>query len=432
MKLNSRKNPRGGKPFDKISRMEKKGDKRKGAVWRKDNIEKEKAGIKRILDELADPKNSRERLHLALKRIADLIENHSPTGQLRRFIYTMSVLSQHLRHGGLTPAQIRTLADLAGAILKSQGIEPGSSKLSYLYGDLHLILSQIYWKAGEQWAAAWEQHLANYLSAHTVSAQKGIQSLGVGIRLLRLGHATLAVSVLEEAERQGLSDPWIIRGRLELVKALRLCGELVRAKEISEYTLRAELRDEERTEFVWEGLCRDVQRTKDVEPIMVALLRGDVRGGSYVLEAYLWSRVCSSRNWLSRFPTIRKWAGKRGLDVKPSDLFYRCAKTFEMCYDYETPYNVRLERLGRILSETQYLISFDKEILVWAAASRWLSRGRFRQTTLLVYGEYRARSLRLSDGRNPDAFGLLQDLQSSLNRSSTAEVDEDGFERRSA
>ena len=68
-------------------------------------------------------------------------------------------------------------------------------------------------------------------------------------------------------------------------------------------------------------------------------------------------------------------------------------------------------KLGQQLTRVSQLPSVDTELLVWAAAARWLARNRMEGLGALTLQEYRALSLRLSSGAHVDVLGLLPDLQ---------------------
>ncbi len=391
---------------------------KKGSVWRRENIDHEKKVIKRVLDSFSDPKDKGARLNLILKRLNDCMDSSDPEGQLRRFIYIMSALSHHLQFDGLTKSQVKNLSSLAVAILRSAGIQPSISKLAYLYGELHLILSQIYSKGGDQWEATWQQQLAIYLSAREM-VDKGLQLLAAGIRMLRIGQVRLAETTLQEAENSGLSPQFLVRARLERLKALRLEGRMTEATQLAEGTqVVEEITDEERRELDWELKCQHVQKTAEINHLVIAVLKGKSHHfPSYIMEAFLWTRAVASREWIRRFPKFKKLAGESRVLGRANDAFSQIVRTFEAAYDYDVPYSHRLERVGKALSLISFLNSIDKELLVWACAVRWLARARFPQTTELVLNQYQALSLKVSWGKSTDVLCVLRDLEKSFNRS---------------
>src|SRR5690606_8947015 len=147
---------------------------------------------------------SKERLHRAMQRAAALETQPDARSQLTRFVLVMSTLVQHARYGGLTNTQVRRGAALASTILETLGIKPGTSQLSFLYGELHLVLSQIYRKDGAHWHAAWQQYEAMSKAKKSLPGGEAFQSLASANRAMRLGHARLALLHYERAESGGL------------------------------------------------------------------------------------------------------------------------------------------------------------------------------------------------------------------------------------
>jgi len=181
--------------------MKKKSD-NPNAVWRRQNIERVKMSIVNSLSEYdGSPKM---RLRKIWEQITHLNSEGSPSGRLDRFVYCLSALNHHLFYGGLSSYQIKRLGRVAGAILKIQGVKPSYGRLSFLYADLHSMLGQIQWRAGDQWTAAWNQQLAHHISTGSVTAKPEVQELISGMRALRLGHASLAIEYFEKAIVDGI------------------------------------------------------------------------------------------------------------------------------------------------------------------------------------------------------------------------------------
>jgi len=211
-------------------RMRELGDK----GWKTSTFEKEQKKVRDAL--IAISEKSTERLNYCLVRFQLLEGEQKAILQLRCYIYIIFALVHHEKYGGLSKRQIQRLSRTADAILKIQGIRT-SSKLAFLHGDLHLVLSQIARKEGGHWKAAWGQQVAVHLSHRSRRGGKGFEALAMAIRSLRLGHAQLAIQNLVEAERLDLPPQSLIRTRIEHIKALRLSQKLSQAKVIITKTL---------------------------------------------------------------------------------------------------------------------------------------------------------------------------------------------------
>lgn len=378
-------------------------------VWHRARIEEEKASIRAELDKAGGGDDPRQRLWVALEKLQESSEL-TPLHQLRRYVYIVSALIQHAHFGGLKPRQVGKLVSLAEAILATQGVHPNSPKLGFLYAELYLAVSQIHTQQGRHWESLWEQQLATYLSPTTSGGGAGFQALALGIRSLRLGHARFAADQLEKAESAGLTPPYLSRAKLERLKALRLCGDLDGADRVP-LEVTPGFSAAEKRELEWEKLCRESQRTGSVSSLVLSVQKNKSHHSpAYLCEALLWSRIVKSREWIQRFPTARSMARNPHASLKSSYLF-DWVTTFESCYDPAIPGILRLRRLGLQLADVAQLPSIDTELLVWAAAARWLARNRMEELAEVVRREYRGLSLRLSEGKHADVLGLLSDLQ---------------------
>lgn len=397
-------------PQSKRDPMKKRAETK---AWTNQRIAETKAAVKAELDEGAG-EDPTARLEMALKRLNDLETDTSPGGNLKRLVFIITALVQHERAGGLKPAQIRGLTRLAHVILKIHGIRPGFSSLSFLYGDLHLALSQIYRKQGQIWQSAWEQQLSMHLGrdAPAASNAPGVSALSMGIRALRLGHTHIAVAELKEADRMGLPAHLRMRARLECHKALRLAGDYEEAKALaSDSKSLSKVFPVEALELEWESLCRNAQQSGDVSPIVLSVLRGKPHNqASYVCEAFLWSRTVKSRTWLQRFKRARTMARNNTINPRDQGFLWEFVQVLESCYDTDYPILVRLEELGSIIARLNLLYTIDWELLAWATAARWLFRVNSRHLAALVLNEYQALSHRVTQRRSHDALCLLGDL----------------------
>ncbi len=382
-------------------------------VWNKRNVERELSRINQRMD-AAEGGNARTKLSVLLRRAQELESDLSPKAQLERLIAIFSCLVHHLHRGGLNRTQVHTLAKVAKAILLTQGIEPTVSHLSYLYGYLHLVLSHIYRKQGELWKSSWEHHLSQYFSQARSAGSKGFQHLLQGFRALRLGYAELAHNEQKKAELNGLSEKEMARSKLERIKAFRLSGDLERAETLDhEYSFSVP-KSMQSPEFSWEKLCRQAQRTGNLLPLVQSIQSGKHHHDPcYVVETFLWQRAVKTREWLIRFPRIKDLATSDTFRLGDYGFGFRAAKVLENCYDREIALASRFEKLGFILTNTGRLNGIETELLVWAAAARWLFRIKNAPMGDLVLAKYCGLSLELSSGRTKDVLGVASDLLSA-------------------
>lgn len=382
--------------------------------WRSSSIDSVKAEIKRELDALMKKDGEAAKLKYASRRIDELAQSSDQESQLRCFVYVMSVLVHQERYGGLSHAQIRKIVDISQSILMLQGIKAGTSKLSYLHGELHLVLSQIYRKSGEHWLALWEQQLSTYASARAKVGGKGFEMLSAANRNLRLGLAHIAIGQFAEAEKEKVEGSSFEKARLGRIKATRLAGELGEAQELCHATVTDHVKDFSeggQLELAWEEHSLIAQRENNPSSLINASKRGKPHYQSvFLLETFLWLKAHRSTLWLKQVSSIKTLA--RNKDLKPQDLgfFFQACLELERATDEAISPMVRLESLGYLISNTKHLLTIDRELLLWVAVIRWLIQNNRMMLVESALGEYQSLSLKLTSGKSRDVMNTAEDL----------------------
>jgi hypothetical protein len=415
--------PSGPKPYRRrsrlsceVDRMKRPRDKAPQDRWKVAEIAEVQRETRELLVAVErDEKGGVDaKLGAIFTGITNLADDPTPLGQLRRYVFCMSGLVHHQRFGGLKDSQVRRLSEIAFTILKTQGITAQSSRLGFLYGDLHLVLSQIYRTSGRLWEAAWAQQLARRLSKSAAGRGRGFQAMAAAVRALRLAHGRVAELEYRSAEALAESAEAAVNAGLGRLKTLRLMGRHAEVRELaSALGARADMAEEQRTELAWEILCNQAQVDGDLGPLVRAVRRGEPHHtADYLLEAFYWTRAVSSTQWLEALPKVKTMARSPGLKPQRHGHFFRFAQALEDAYDAEIPFELRLHRLGDLLAEARELISVDKEMLAWAAATRWLARAHSFSLATLTMAEYHGLGRKLTDGRLADPLGVLDDLAS--------------------
>ena len=385
-----------------------------GEGWTEQRVMAVKQRTKTAVDTLLANGDAASTLAELMRRIAAPPWPADDTPDLNRFIHIVSVLLLHERSGGLTTTEINQLVALGTALLRANGIKSETSRLCFLYGELHLALSQIYRRSGDPWQATWEHQLAVRLSRRVPPGGKGFQSLALGNRALRLGESRLALEQLAIAETNDLPPHSREQARVLRVHALRVSGALAAARQLlseTQATMPASV--ETRRDLDWEALCLEVATSGDLNPLLAAIRKGRPHCiGSFVLEVCLWCLASQSRSWLDRIPRFETLARKAELDVAghATATVARCVRRLLECYDSDIPFTLRLGTLSLAVSEAKSLITVDKELLLWVAATRWLARNSYHDMAALTCAEYVALSRRLSDTKTSDVLGIAGDL----------------------
>jgi len=375
-------------------------------LWSKPNIDKEKAAIRKRID--ACPGGSREKLRYLLGEVKEHLETSHPKQQLSLFLLVVFTLAHHLRYGGLSLKDITGLERLGDTLLRLKGIESSRSRIGFLYGDLHMLLSQIYWKEGHQWDACWEQLLAK-----TQEGSGGKQSAGsvlaLANRAFRLGQATNALAWFGKASELGLDGTWANQAALKRLMIYRLQQRYEEAELLEKAMLAGtHLTALEKREVIWERLSRQAQLDGDVAPLIHAVRKkGQHHEHEFACEAFLWSRTVSSTQWLKRFPKFRSLVYSSQVKSPKGDPLAATVAVIEQCYDSSVSILRRLRDLGELLGNTSQLINVNHELLFRAAAQRWLIRANARDARDLVRGEYESLCLKITAGATEDILGAF-------------------------
>lgn len=384
---------------------------KKTIAWTKNRLNAIKKDVKTTLDEVLAKGGHAERLDYALKKIRSLEGDDTADGQMERFVYCISALTHQERYGGLTPAHIPKIADIAQAILKVQGIQPTTSRVASVFGELHLVLSQLYRKEGRHWESGWEHHVSRFLSESDLPGGHAFQNLVMANRTLRLAQTEAALEYYKRAEsgaeeNQALGE----QARISRIRALRISGRLEEAEDLSKQTapLLENWSENGKQELAWEATCREVQQTGRLGPMMVTVKRdGSHWKGSYVLEGFFWVQALFDEKWISSYPRIRTLLRRRELNILSTGFVYEIARDVEIWQEKGIPLFVQLRQIGDILGQVGSLITIDLEMLVLASASKWLAQMKVREIADFVHGRYRNLSLCLSSGKNDDTLSLF-------------------------
>ena len=381
-------------------------------VWSLKNIQMVKDEVKETLD-CRTGQNSKKRLDAIMQGIRGLETSSDPKGLLYLYVYIMSALVHQSRFGGLSSKQIRKLKELAFTILKVQNINPQTSKLGVLFGELHLAISLVYRSSGEHWAALWEEQISDQLCRKNPVGGVGFQSISKGMRALRVGQGTRAIGFFCTSMKQNLNRQQIELANIGLVRSLRLSGKIGQCEEViqkflSDKSIGSAVYHQE---LVWEHTCLKASKEKSLDE-MVELIKpkNSHNRATYMVEAFLWSLAIRERHWVQSVPKIQTISRKEGLQARNLGFFLKAAYELETCNATFIPIVTRLNNLGKILSTTNRFVAIDRELLFLVASVRWLAKNQSFKLAEATLNEYEGLSLKLSDGRTNDVLNLAEDL----------------------
>lgn len=367
-----------------------------------------KKSVKAELDQKQKELGIQDKLQHILLQIAELSNCSTAAEGIHLFVYCMSALVHYERYGGLNPAQIKDIISAAEATLKVFQIVPKKSKLAFLYGELAMISSQIYLKDGLFWRATWEQYVAVDQSGEQAPGGKPFIDLLFGIKFLRLGHCKRALAFFKEAEA-GTPDVWKL-ARINHIRSLRLTGHRTLATDLIRQTRETGVSEDLLLELDWESACCRVSDNQNLDDLFKMVQRGASHyKASYVLEFFFWALSVQSYHWMSKTPKIRTLLRDDALSLKDHNFYYTIARDLEKIYDDNITLTTRIQNMGSVLEKLGQCHSVDKQLLIMAAAARWLLRNKIKDLFEVILLEYTALCEKMSQGRSYDLLGVLGD-----------------------
>jgi hypothetical protein len=380
--------------------------------WQNIDVSEVKLQIKQELDQILLARGESERYKHARLQVQTFEHDESPSGQLRRFIYVMSILVHHERYHCLTTQQLARIYDLATAILKVQGVKADGNQ-GFLYLELQAIMSQIHRKDGRHWISMWEQSLIHNDKQGSAAGQ---QLLALARRHMRLGNVREGSLWLDKAEPH-LKGFGLEQAKVGRIRCLILQQEYAEAStKIEEIMLRKPSAGTV-LELSWRKLIINFLTTREHTPLMRAIAyRGKHHFANYIFEGLLWLRSLPGQDPLKkekvfRLPKATTYRRKDSAGCQKSGFLFVATRTLDECYDTEIPIELRMKGLGEALESVHKLRTIEREMLLWLAAARFCSRSSQYFASSLAFAEYQSLSLRVSMGANTDVLGLAEDLR---------------------
>ncbi len=380
--------------------------------WTVSDIDAVKKETRSELEQYATAHGQRAKLKYIFQRVNELSESTDSDSLLRTFVYVISALIHHLRQGGLQEREIERLAHIGRNCLRLQGVVPGRSKTSFLHGELHMALSQVFAHEGNLWRASWDQLVAKLATRDEPVGGIVFHELSLGRRNLRLGYGDATLRNFSTAVQHAIGEEQQILCKISLAKALRLTGRRDDAASIVADLLRCEaLTDEQRVELEWEVAWGRLAEQKQLrELVQMVGPKGRHQSGAYVSEAKLASFAVQEREFEARFARVSTYKSRGVMTPSGLGVFFHCLVAIEDCYDKGIPSTNRLDTVANLLEQSSSIVSIEKELLFLAATARWLARSNFREFSIQVLSRYRSLSWSLSSGRNADVLGIVEDL----------------------
>jgi tetratricopeptide (TPR) repeat protein len=390
--------------------------------WSLEAVENVKAEVRSELAERYKEGGMVEKRRYLLGKIAELSDQTDAKEQLRLLIYIISCLILHSQYGGLKATQVKRAFDLAQAVLKVNQVGEKNSKLSFLHSEIHLVKSQLYRASGDTWAAAWESCMVQY-STKSEEFER-VNTLTLGNRYFRLGFCKLAVSYYDKFLSLNPDGENWSHAVINKIKCFRLSHQWEKAKEAYDFAMANQERFQqtELCELKWEKYYLEFRIHQRPDPMIAAVrFKRSHHVASYLCEVSLLSKAVVKREHIFASTKICSLEKRRDMQVKKLGSFYKAARVLEECYDYDIPVLSRIQAVGQVLTNLDRLKSVDKELLVLAAAARFLFRVKASDFGALALNRYIQKSLQLTLGLSQDALGIAQDMIDRQNHDSQSD-----------
>jgi predicted unusual protein kinase regulating ubiquinone biosynthesis (AarF/ABC1/UbiB family) len=340
---------------------------------------------------------------------------HTEVDALETYFRILLVLDLNRNLLAIKERDRTKLLELGETCLGFCQIRPVTSHHSHLYERLYQAMAANSIHRGQVWESAVQSMLGGYLGRDARTSDESTVWLRAQ-QAWMLGHLRTAKIALHTVLISEREDPAERRQAWRLlIRAYRLSGEpdhaLLQARSYRE-------------EFAEDPQCQhELQWMQEI----AALQKGaDPKGLQEFLSQTPWAwesfDLCLSLLWLGASPgqefrkeTARWKTGQRkksgaGLHEFGGQLI----STLDALHDQSTPLQQRFELLGKRLVTLQEPHDPEAALLFLACAIRWLNRIKQTAFAALLNDEYRAQSFRLSEGRSPDALGVLRDMTESL------------------
>ncbi len=380
--------------------------------WADKNIAEVRAQVKSQIEARLSNSSPDEVGEFIMEQIALQISQSERAVGIHAYIWMMSALVHHVRHGSFKPAQINRLFDDAVDLLKLNGIAAESPRLGVLVSDLFAVMSQIFHTQGSPWSAFWYQQLAVRSIKGSKDRDKAHQAFAFAIRAIRFGMGDVADRELSFAESNHKNQRERCKARLHRIKLARLCANWDKFKELSEeFKSWSPAEDSFAHELEWETICVTSILEQDAGIVRRAIQKaGSHYQAVYVVEGRLRLLAQSSFKEHDKLAKLSTLSSDSSLGINRLGDAFKALSVLEQSYDELIPISTRFESIGRVMSRLNLLGTYEQEMLFLGCAVRWLSRNGHIPLAEVCLKELEFRSLRFSNGDCRDSLGCMSDL----------------------
>lgn len=342
----------------------------------------------------------------------------TPNAALEAFFTVLKIMDLDISLQALKERDKQQLRETAERCLLFCQIQPVSSQNSWLYSKLHLKFAEHKLQGGAHWESFVHSMIADHMGRDGRDCIE-LSPLLRGTQSWRLGHIRVAQVTL------AVYDHDVPEDREEHWQALRLLLRLQRLSGDAEQ-LQARLhllqnifrQDADKALILdYEEAVTHMRVTGDPKNLMLCLKRNKTKLEPLdMFLGQLWLFASKQREpWKDLTGTVRQKAKEKTeaqylLETQAS----RLVQFMEQLYNSDLAMLHKIERIGRHLKDLHELADPELSLVFLAAVIRWLYRCRQNQFATVLTDEYRALSLRYSDGQTEDGLGLINEIVNVL------------------
>ncbi len=349
-------------------------------------------------------------LEYCLQKVLEEEIEESPLHDAYKVYYAVASIALLAQYPSQAIHTVPKLEKMIKTLLLRNKVKPRKSLLAHVYAHVAQAISYFHSQQGQLQSALWESAIGFTMSQSGSDVLLDEQHFHYAQLLLEKGSAVSAAEIfkrlLETSERRSIR----MHSALQRMRALRLGGfvegpdPLLHLPEDLDSSFLGE-------HLEWE---RALARVPLEGPsVMVDWIRHTSPSGEnlhLIIRHHLWIRAHRSTSLGAksfRSSSLKRHALKMGIVDQRQKTALKVLELFEYLEDTEVSFDVRLTHAAQILELTEKL-DIETRVLALAALLRWLMRSNQKHLALTVLEEYQALGLRLSQGRQADAFHFLE------------------------
>ncbi len=342
----------------------------------------------------------------------------TPSAALETFFTVLKIIDLDVSLQALKERDKQQLRETAERCLLFCQIQPVSSQNSWLYSKLHLKFAEHKLQGGSHWESFVHTMIADHMGRDARDCVE-LSALLRGTQSWRLGHirvAQVTLAVYDHEVPEERDEHW--QGLRLLLRIQRLSGDAEQLQARLHLLHSIFRQDADKALLLeYEDAVTHMRLTGDPRNLMLCLKKHKNKLEPLdVFLGQLWLFASKQREpWKDLTGTVRQKAKEKteALYLFESQAS-RLVQFMEQLYNSDLAMLHKIERIGRHLKDLHEIADPELALVFLAAVIRWLYRCRQNQFATVLTDEYRALSLRYSDGQTEDGLGLINEIVNVL------------------